>query len=209
MNSIENTKAFAAILTAGIAFSLAGFISGLIVHPTMPHESAIQLGDPTADTAPAAPAAPALEPVGNILANASAERGQQLAQRLCAACHSFNEGGRNGVGPNLYGIVGAPHAHAPDFNYSPANRAMANKPWTYEDLNHWLYKPNEYMPGTRMGFAGIANSQQRGDVIAYLRSITPNAPTPPAPQEPGAQPAAAPAAGGTPAATPAAGGGHR
>lgn len=207
MNSIENTKAFAAILTAGIAFSMAGFVSSLIVHPTVPHHAAIQIGEPGGGSGAApAPAAPALESAGVIMANASVERGQQLAGRLCAACHSFNEGGRNGVGPNLYGIVGAKHAHIAGFNYSAANRAMAEKPWTYEELNRWLHKPAEYMPGTRMAFAGISNGQQRGDVLAYLRSISPNAPPPPAAEAPApaqVTPAAAAAPAPAPAAAPA------
>lgn len=207
MSSMEVNKAFAAILTAGIAFSFTGFIAGLVVHPERPHHSAIQIGapEPTA-AAPAAPAAP--EPIGNLLANASAERGQQLAQRLCAACHTLNEGGRNGVGPNLYGIVGAKHAHAEGFNYSAALRGKAGN-WTYEDMNRWLLKPTEYAAGNRMAFAGISNPQQRADVIAYLRSISPNAPPPPAPEAPAAQPAAAaaPAPGAAaPGAQPAAAG---
>ena len=78
-------------------------------------------------------------------------------------------------------------------------------PWNYDELNEWLYKPSAYAPGTRMGYAGLANTQQRADVIAYLRSISPNAPPlPPAGQA--AAPAAAPAAAAAaaPAAAPAA-----
>jgi cytochrome c len=196
MSSIENTKAFAAILTAGIAFSMSGFIASLIVHPTMPHQSAIQIGEAAGGAAPTAPAAPTLEPVGVILANASVERGQQLTQRLCAACHTLNEGGRSGVGPNLYGIIGAKHAHVDGFNYSAAIRGKPG-PWTYEDMNRWLAKPSEYAPGNRMAFAGVSNAQQRGDIIAYLRSISPNAPPPPAAEAPAPQPT--PAAAATPA----------
>lgn len=195
MSSMEVNKAFAAILTAGVAFGVSGFIGGLLVHPERPHHAAIQIGQPEAAQGTQAPAAPAQEPIGNLMANASVERGQQLAGRLCAACHSFNEGGRSGVGPNLYAIIGAKHAHAEGFNYSAALRGKPG-PWTYEDMNAWLLKPAEYAPGTRMAFAGIGNGQQRADVIAYLRSISPNAPPPPAPQAaaPAATPAAAPAA---------------
>jgi cytochrome c len=126
----------------------------------------------------AAPAAPALEPITPLLAAANVQAGQQLAQRQCASCHSFNEGGRSGVGPNLYGIIGAKHAHAPGFNYSAAIRAMADKPWTYEDMNAWLANPRAYAPGNRMSYAGLASVQNRADLIAYLRSISPNAPAP-------------------------------
>ena len=106
------------------------------------------------------------------------QNGQQLAQRQCASCHSFNEGGRNAVGPNLYGIVGSKHAHSEGFNYSAAIRGMASKPWTYEELNAWIANPRAYAPGNKMTYAGMASVQSRADLIAYLRSISPNAPAP-------------------------------
>jgi cytochrome c len=171
-------KIFAAILTAGVTFGAAGLIGRLIVHPTPLKESAIQIGEPTPVQAVAAIAAPALEPITPLLAAANVQAGQQLAQRQCASCHSFNEGGRSGVGPNLYAIVGAKHAHAAGFNYSAAIRAMADKPWTYEELNAWIANPRAYAPGNKMTYAGLANVQSRADVITYLRSISPNAPAP-------------------------------
>ncbi|GGG42973.1 cytochrome c family protein [Caldovatus sediminis] len=179
MDSMELNKILAAILTAGVAFGVAGFIGRMVVHPTMPHESAIRIGEPAATQVaqPAAPAAPALEPITPLLASADPQNGEALARRLCAACHTFNEGGRSGVGPNLYGIVGAPHAHVQGFNYSAALRAKEG-PWTYEELNAWLANPRAYAPGNRMAFAGMANAQQRADLIAYLRSISPGAPAP-------------------------------
>jgi cytochrome c len=177
-NSLEMNKIFAAILTAGVTFGAAGLIGRLIVHPTPLKESAIQIGEPAPVQAIAAVAAPALEPIAPLLAAANVQAGQQLAQRQCASCHSFNEGGRAGVGPNLYAIVGAKHAHAAGFNYSAAIRAMADKPWAYEELNAWLANPRAYAPGNKMTYAGLASVQSRADVIAYLRSITPNAPAP-------------------------------
>jgi cytochrome c len=198
MNSMEVNKVFAAILTAGIAFMVAGLVGEVLVHPKRLQESAIRIGDVEAPTAaPAAPAAPVLEPIGPLLANADPQAGEQLARRLCAACHTFNEGGRQGVGPNLYAIVGAPHAHVEGFNYSAAMRALSDQPWTYEALNAFLAAPARAIPGTRMAFAGMGNAQQRADLIAYLRSITPNPPPLPeaeAPAEaPAGQPAEAPA----------------
>lgn len=180
MGSMEVNKAFAAILIAGIAFSAFGFISKLIVHPTMPHHAAIQIGETNAGAAaaPAAPAAPQVEPITPLLAAANADNGRQLAQRQCASCHTFTEGGRAGVGPNLYGVVGAPHAHMAGFNYSAAMRGKSGEPWSYEALNAFLAAPGRAVTGTRMAFAGLTNAQQRADLIAYLRSISPNAPAP-------------------------------
>lgn len=177
-NSLEMNKIFAAILTAGVTFGAAGLVGRLIVHPTPLKESAIQIGEPAPVQAIAAIAAPAIEPITPLLASANAQAGQQLAQRQCASCHSFNEGGRSGVGPNLYAIVGAKHAHSEGFNYSAAIRGMASKPWTYEELNAWIANPRAYAPGNKMTYAGLASVQSRADVISYLRSISPNAPAP-------------------------------
>lgn len=113
---------------------------------------------------------------------ASAQAGDPAAgQRVfnqCRACHTPDQGGRNGVGPNLWGIVGAMHAAKEGFNYSSANRALATKPWGYEELNAFIAAPARAMPGTRMSYSGLANVQQRADLIAFLRSISPNAPAP-------------------------------
>jgi len=178
MHSLEGNKIVAAVLTAGITFGLAGFVGRLLVAPKYPHEPVIAIGGEAPAQQAAAPAAPALEPVTPLLASANVDNGRQIAQRACASCHSFNEGGRQGVGPNLWGIVGAKHAHAEGFNYSAALRAMADKPWTYEELNAWIANPRAYAPGNRMSFSGLASLQQRADLIAYLRSISPNAPAP-------------------------------
>lgn len=179
--NMEFNKAFAGVLTAGITFMVAGIVAGNLVHPHMPSHSAVKIEGadaPAGGGAPAPAAAPApLEPIGPLLANANPANGERLAKAQCGSCHTFNEGGRAGVGPNLYGVVGKPHGHAEGFNYSAALKSHEG-PWTYEELNRWLAKPATYAPGTRMAFGGISNAQQRADVIAYLRSITPGAPNP-------------------------------
>jgi cytochrome c len=168
--SLEANKAFAAVLTAGISFMVAGLVGGLVVHPHRLEKPAIETGEVVAAAAPAAPAA--LDPIGPLLANANVENGRTIASRACAACHTFTEGGRNAVGPNLYGVVGGPHAHREDFNYSPAMKALHDKTWDYESLNAFLNRPAGAVPGTRMAFAGLSQTQQRADVIAYLRSLS-------------------------------------
>ena len=179
MASLEVNKAFAAVLTAGVAFMVTGLIGQTVVSVHRPHESAIQIGEAATSQATQAPAeAPAaLEPIAPLLASANPQNGEALAKRLCASCHSFNQGGKNAVGPNLYGVIGAAHGHAEGFNYSASIKGKAG-PWNYEEMNAWLAKPATYAPGTRMAFAGISNAQQRADVIAYLKSISPNAPNP-------------------------------
>jgi cytochrome c len=99
--------------------------------------------------------------------------GEAYAKKVCVACHSLNEGGKALIGPNLYGVVGGPHAHMEGFNYSDALKSKQGR-WTYDDLSAWLTKPSDYAPGTRMAFPGIKNDKLRIDVIAYLRTLSHN-----------------------------------
>jgi cytochrome c len=169
---MELNKIAAAILTAGILFMVTGIIGDALVHPKRLQESVLQIDTGAAPAAaPAAPAAPTIEPIGPLLASANPDNGAAIARRACAACHTFDQGGRNGVGPNLWGIVGADHAHAEGFNYSQAIAGMRGTPWSYEELNKFIANPRAYAPGTRMAYAGLASAQQRADLIAWLRTL--------------------------------------
>jgi cytochrome c len=196
MDSMEVNKGIAAILVAGIAFFITGLIGDNLVRETFPEKPVLAIAvAPTAGGAAAAKPEPE-QPVATLLASADVKAGDQFAHRVCIACHTFDKGGKPGVGPNLYGVVGGPHDHEQGFNYSPALEKFKGQAWSYDELNHWLDKPNAYAPGTRMTFAGIPSAKQRADVIAYLRTLSDNPMPLPAPE-------AAPAAA-TPAATPAA-----
>ena len=168
MDSLEINKAFGAVLTAGIAFMGATLIGEALVHPHRLEKPAIAI-EGAAQQASATPAED--PPVAALLASADPERGQVATQKAgCVACHSFNEGGKAGVGPNLYGVVGAPHGHMEGYAYSAALKAKAG-PWTYDELNEWLKKPNAYAPGTKMSFAGLSDPAARANVIDYLRTL--------------------------------------
>jgi len=200
MDSMEVNKGVAAILIAGILFFLTGMIGDILVHQRLPEKTAIAIADAPASSTGTAPQPAALPPLAPLLAAADPAAGESLAKKVCVACHTFAKGGKPGVGPNLYGVVGAPHGHEPGFNYSAALKAKQG-PWTFDELNEWLHKPAAYAPGTRMAFAGINNDKQRADVIAYLRTLSDNPePLPAADAAPAPKPAAAPAA--APAAPP-------
>jgi cytochrome c len=122
--------------------------------------------------------------------------------KKCASCHSITQGGANGVGPNLYGVMGGKHGHAAGFAYS---EGMVAKPgvWDFVAMDEWLTSPKKYVAGTKMSFAGLSKPEDRADVIAYINAQGSNLPVPAAPAE-AAAPAAAgaePAAGAAPAAT--------
>jgi cytochrome c len=172
MDSMEVNKGIAAVLIAGIAFFLTGTIGVALVHNKAPEQPALNIAIPEAQ-APAGAKPVELPPIAPLLAKADVAQGESLAKKLCSQCHTFNQGGKAGVGPNLYNTVGAPHGHVDGFNYSNALKGKTG-PWNYGELNAWLHKPTSYAPGTRMAFAGISNDQQRADVIAYLRSLSPN-----------------------------------
>ncbi|HEX3403209.1 MAG TPA: cytochrome c family protein [Acetobacteraceae bacterium] len=204
MDSMEVNKGIAAVLVGGIAFFLTGMIGDILVHETLPEKPVLNIAAPEAPAAGGAakPAGPA--PIEPLLASADPKVGESFAKKVCVACHTFDKGGKPGVGPNLYGVVGGPHDHEQGFNYSPAMQKFKGQPWTFDALNQWLYKPSAYAPGTRMSFAGITNDKQRADVVAFLRSLSDNPVPLPAPEaaSPAAPPAGAATAGSAAAAQP-------
>ena len=170
MDDMIVTKVSTAVLVSGIAFFLSGLIGATIIHPERPHKTAIEIKGGEAETA--APAADAkLTPIEPLLASADPALGEATFKKLCTSCHTPAEGGKAGVGPNLYGVVGAKHGHQDGFNYTAGLKEKAG-PWTFEELNEWLKKPTAYVKGTRMAFAGINNDKSRAEVIAYLRSLS-------------------------------------
>lgn len=113
-----------------------------------------------------------------LLAKGDAKRGETTAA-VCKACHSFDAGVPSPIGPNLHNVVGRKIASVEGFNYSPALKSKEGN-WTYENLDHWLTNPQVFAQGTTMGFPGLPDAQQRGDVILFLRSKTDNPPQLPA-----------------------------
>ncbi len=146
--------------------------------------------------------AAAVAPMANRLSVAQMAKGEATFAK-CKACHSVAQGGANGIGPNLWAIVGAAKASAArGFAYSDALKSKGGN-WDFNSLDEWLTSPAKYATGTKMSFAGITDPQQRADVILYLNSMGANMPLPAA-EAAAAAPAApaegAPAAAGAPAA---------
>lgn len=109
--------------------------------------------------------------IATFLATADITAGEKLLKK-CTACHTFDKGGKHGVGPNNYGIVGAPIAHVSEFSYSDAIMAKKGEKWTFEELSHFLENPKKYAPGNKMAFAGIRKPQDRANLLAYLNTLS-------------------------------------
>lgn len=126
--------------------------------------------------------------LGTLLAGADANTGRQKAQ-VCKSCHTFEQGGPDRIGPNLWGVVGRDIASRPGFAYSPA---IARHPgnWTYDELFAYLASPARAIPGNRMGFAGLRRPEDRAAVIRYLATLGTNAPPLPQPNTGGGKTAA-------------------
>ncbi len=173
MDSLAVNKIIAAVLVAGMAYQLTGMLANGLIEPVTLKQTAIKVDLGAAAVVPT-DVVKALAPISPLLATADVAAGQAFAKKVCAACHTFTDGGKAGVGPNLYGVVGGPHAHMRGYAYSTAMQtvAAAGGIWSFEELNKWLNSPKAYAPGTKMSYAGIPDDQTRANVIAYLRTLS-------------------------------------
>jgi len=196
MNSFELNKVLGAILGTCLIMLALNIGAGAIFAPEKPAKPGYAIAVKTEGAEKPAAKAPE-QPIEALLTSASVERGQQIAKQ-CQACHTFEKGGPNRVGPNLWNIVGSDRGEGRGFNFSAAMKAKGGK-WTYDELNKFLTNPREYIQGTAMTFAGLSRETQRADVIAYLRTLSDN--PEPLPKAAEAAPAA-PAAAAKPAEAP-------
>ncbi len=171
MDSMEYNKIAAAVLTAGIAFAGFGIIADNLSHPARLTHTVLDIKGAEPAAATAAPVVEGPKPIEPLLVSANPADGQAYTKKICIACHNFNEGGGNKVGPDLYGVVGRERASAPGFEYSAALKGKPGK-WNYDTLNEWLYKPAAFAKGTKMAYAGLSDDKLRADVIDYLRTLS-------------------------------------
>ena len=159
-------------LFAGIIALGGGIVASKRFHTERPEEMGYAIAGVEAEGGGAA-AGPSLN---TLLAKADVAKGEKVFAK-CAACHTVNQGGANGIGPNLYGTVGKPHGHVAGFAYSDALKKVPGN-WDFGALDKWLTSPRDYAPGTKMTFAGLGNPEDRANLIAWLNTQGSNLPLP-------------------------------
>ena len=173
MSSFEWNKIIASVLTAMIVAMVSGILAGQLVRPKELAKPVFLVAgaEPAASAGSAQPGAAAgPEPIGPLLANADPKRGEQLA-KVCNTCHTFNKGGANKIGPNLWDITEEKMAAVAGYQFSAAMEAHKDEKWDPDRLNQWLWKPQSLIKGTKMTFAGMSKAEDRADVIAYLETL--------------------------------------
>lgn len=172
----ELNKFAAGVLLAGIIALVAGFFTNAIYKPVTKLEkrgfevAVVETGDKSeVGIAPKE-----LPSIAELLKTANAGAGEKAAKK-CASCHTFDKGGANKVGPNLWNIVNAKTSHIDGFNYSDAMKSMNSK-WDYDTLYKFINNPKSVVKGTKMSFAGVSKPEEIADIILYLRSLNDNPP---------------------------------
>lgn len=168
MDSFELNKVAGAVLGALLFAIGSGFVAELIYHPKAADGAGYLLPEPEAKVV--GEAAPKAEPIAVRLTSADLDKGK-AGTKVCHACHSFEKGGPNKVGPDLWDVVERQKAHHEGFDYSAGMKEKGGT-WTYADLDHFLENPKGFVKGTKMAFAGIGSPAERANVIAYLRTLS-------------------------------------
>ncbi len=176
-NTVAGWALFAGIIALGGAI-----VSSKYFHDERPEKMGYAIEGVEAEGEGGGGSGPGLN---TLLASADVAAGEKVFAK-CAACHTVNQGGANGIGPNLYATVGEAIAVGKGgFAFSDALKSKGGN-WSFENLDHWLKSPREFAPGTKMTFAGLGNPADRANLIAWLNTQGSNLPLPAADAAPAA-----------------------
>lgn len=185
-NTIAGWALFSGIVALGLGSLSAHYF--LADKPERPEKMGYEIEGVVASSESGEAAAD--EPIEARLAAGDPAKGEATFKK-CQSCHSINQGGANGIGPNLYAVVGeAVAVGRGGFAYSDDLKAHGGK-WDFATLDQWLKSPKAFAAGTKMTFAGLTDAQDRANVILYLNAQGSNLPLPAAAAEAPAEDAAA------------------
>ncbi len=166
-------------LFSGIVLLGASAVSSRYFHADK-HQRPEKMGYEIAGVVQEGEGGKAAVPIETLLATADAAKGEKAFAK-CASCHNADQGGANGLGPNLYGILGDEIGHGRGgFAFSDALKGKGGK-WDFASLSAWLESPSTFAPGTAMSFAGLSDPKERANLLVYLNSKGSNLPLPAAP----------------------------
>ena len=172
MNGFEINKIIAAIIFTVLVVFGIDKITDLIFHIEKPSEAAYKIEAPAVKTASAESSSSGSVDIKALLASGTIVHGQKVF-RKCSACHVVAKGGKNKIGPGLYGVLGKQSASVSDYKYSKALIAHG-KVWSFTEMNSYLIKPQAHIKGTKMAFAGLKKEKDRASVILYMNSKSDN-----------------------------------
>ena len=174
MDSFEINKIIGAVLLIALIVIGIGKISDIAFHVDKPAKSAYKV-DILENSQISSSVATKIEEkidISALLALGDVSHGEKVFKK-CSACHLINKGGENKIGPALYGVLGRKVASKQDYKYSKAMAAY-DRDWTFEEINGYLKKPQSYIKGTKMAFAGLRKEKDRASVILYLNQNSDN-----------------------------------
>ena len=175
MDSFEINKIIAAILLTVLIIIGIGKFTDILFHVDKPQQSAYKIeGLEKASTSTSIEETKTEEKVdiAQLLAMGDLAHGAKVFKK-CSACHMIASDGKNMIGPNLWNVIGRQAGSVDDYKYSKAMVAYAKK-WSFEEMNSYLIKPQAYIKGTKMAYAGLRKEKDRASVILYMNSKSNN-----------------------------------
>ena len=176
MDSFEINKIIASILLVALLIIGINKISNIIFKTDKLESSAYKVEVPDNKTKEASDmkASKVEEKVdiSALMALGDINHGEKVFKK-CTACHVVAKGGKNKIGPVLYGVLGRKSGSISDYKYSKALIAHG-KIWSYQEMNGYLLKPQAHIKGTKMTFAGLKKEKDRASVILYMNSFSDN-----------------------------------
>ena len=168
---MEINKIITAIIVTIIVVVGIGKISDIIYKVDQPDQEAYKVDMPEGSISTKQTSESSVD-LTSLMSLANLSHGETVFKK-CKACHSIKKGGKNNIGPALWGVMERKAGGLTDYKYSKA-LISHGKEWNFEELNGFLLKPSNWIKGNKMGFAGLKKDKDRASVILYLNNNSDN-----------------------------------